>query len=258
MNSEPITDLTNKQSYIIFCRVSTRKQQSGWSLEAQQNGCEAYVKSVGGEIAETIIEVESGGGDKISISNNFSLQSLLRKRPKLLYCVRRAQELKSIIVVLEASRLSRYLMLVDFFIQTGLRWVSAQSPQDSALIIRIKTSLNQEFLTTLSRKTREGLQTRKDKGLQVGGYSTFSAETIKKGVEKRKELALLNEANIKATGIIVMCRDDVKMSFQKIADRLNLQKYLTVTGKLYQVGTVVMLYNRYHRDKDSIKINLPA
>ena len=72
------------KKFVALYRVSTEKQgQSGLGLRAQRFAVENYVRSMGGEIAETFTKIVSGGagGDRISTSNSLTTASCCASAP---------------------------------------------------------------------------------------------------------------------------------------------------------------------------------
>lgn len=231
--------------FIALIRVSTLKQgQSGLGLESQKYSIEHFANSIGGEIIETVVEIESAGNrDKISIDNNLNIDRLLRKRPKLLYVIRLAQKENATILVKEASRLSRFSLLIDFMLSSGIDFVCSDSPNDNHLIIKLKTSINEEELKKISSRTKLALAAKKARGAILGTPSNLTNRAIDKAAQLRKERAL-NDSNYKVMGYIVMCRDKAGLLFQEICDKLNSENHRTTTGKKFVVGTVIRLYNK--------------
>lgn len=101
---------------VSYIRVSTEQQgQSNLGLQAQQFSIDNYAKSVGGEIIKSFTEIVSGGmKERISVNNHLSVEKLLAKRPVLQEALQYCQKHKAILVVKEASRLTRYSLLMDF------------------------------------------------------------------------------------------------------------------------------------------------
>jgi len=246
-----------KKKFVSLIRVSTKIQaQSNLGLESQKYSVEKYVESAGGEIIESIIEVESAGNrDKISIDSNLNIDKLLRKRPKLLYAIRLAQKEKATIVVKEASRLSRFSLLIDFLLSSGVDFVCSDSPNDSPLILKLKTSINEEELVKISSRTRSALQAKKARGEVLKGCpANLNNDARLKASRLRKERAF-QDPNYKVMGYIVMCRDKGNMLFREICERLNNENHKTTTGKLFVVGIVIWLYNKAKQlESESLKV----
>lgn len=247
---------TLNKKFVALIRVSTQKQgSSGLGLESQKFSVEQFAKSSGGEIIETVVEVESAGNkDVISVDNNLNIEKLLRKRPKLLYVIRLAQLENATILVKEASRLSRFSLLIDFMLSSGIDFICSDSPNDNHLIIKLKTSINEEELKKISYRTKQALAAKKARGEKLGNPSNLSEKGVQRSIEVRRERAL-SDANHKVMGYIVMCRDQAGLKFQAICDKLNLENHRTTCGKKFRVGNV---FNLYCKAKEMEKQNLRA
>ena len=238
--------ISEKKKFIQLLRVSTKTQHlSNLGLESQKYSVDRYIESVEGSILETIVEVESAGNkDRISIDSNLNIDKLLRKRPKLLYAIRLAQKENATIVVKEASRLSRFSLLIDFILSSGINFVCADSPNDSPLILKLKTSINEEELVKISSRTKAALAAKKARGEKLNGCpSNLNTDARKKAASLKKERAF-HENNYKVMGYILMCRDNAGLKFQQICDKLNLENHRTTTGKRFRVGNVINLYHK--------------
>lgn len=235
------------KKYISYLRVSTVKQNnSHLGLEAQQSAIENYVRSTGGEIINSFTEIETAGSkDRISISQQVSIQSLLRKRPLLLQAIKLAESTGSIIICKESSRLTRFSLLMEFLLKSSVTFVFADAPNDTPFLVKLKTSLNEEELLRISERTKSALKALKDRGFEKKKRETngLTSEITKKGKERNMELAELNENNRKASGYISMLRKS-GMTFQQIADTLNNEGFQSSQGKTFQTGNVFMLYKR--------------
>lgn len=233
------------KKYIALIRVSTQKQgASGLGLESQKFSVEQYVNSTGGIILETIVEIESAGNkDHISVDSNLNIEKLLRKRPKLLYVIRLAQRENATILVKEASRLSRFSLLIDFMLTSGIEFICSDSPNDDALIIKLRTSLNEQELRKISSRTQQALSAKRARGETINYVNNLTRNGILKSVDVRKERALA-DANYKVMGYIVMCRDQAGLKFQEICNKLNSENHRTTNGKRFLVGNVIKLYHK--------------
>jgi DNA invertase Pin-like site-specific DNA recombinase len=237
--------MEEKRKFIALLRVSTQKQgSSGLGLEGQQFSINNYVQHVNGIILETITEVESAGNkDKISIDNNLNIEKLLRKRPRLLSAIQLAQKEKACIIVKEASRLSRFSLLIDFLLSSGASFICADSPNDTPMIIKLKTSINEEELLKISSRTKAALQVKKARGATLGSPQNLTAASRKRSVTVRRDNAMNNQ-NHKMIGYILMCRDKGGMTFQGIADRLNSENHKTTNAKIFYASTAWWLYEK--------------
>jgi DNA invertase Pin-like site-specific DNA recombinase len=227
---------------IEYYRVSTQKQgRSGLGLEAQAAAVSAYIKSIHAEPIDRYVEIESGGSkDKISAHQDVTIEKLLKKRPVLLKAVRQAQETGATIVVKEASRLSRFSLLINYLIACNIHFVCADNPSDDEMFIRLRTAFNEEELKKVSERTKKALQARKARGQTNGKPENFSDAGRLKGSAKMSEQAALSETNRKALNLIHLYRN-TGMKLQQICDQLNELGYKTPRGKAFQTGTIAML-----------------
>lgn len=227
-------------------RVSTTRQNnSHLGLEAQKSAIENYVRLKGGEIIDSITECESAGNrDKISVHQQISIQSLLRKRPLLLEAIKKAELSGATIVVKESSRLTRFSLLMEFLLKSSITFEFADAPNDTPFLVKLKVSINEEELLRISERTTVALKALRDRGFQRDtSKHGLTLENIKKGTQRKIELAALNENNRKASGYIIMLRKS-GYTFQKIADTLNQDGFQTSMGKSFMPATVYMLYRR--------------
>jgi len=94
------------------------------------------------------------------------------------------------------------------------------------------------------RLTIEGLQKAKARGVILGKPENLTQEARDKGAKMIKQKALLDENNIKAMVIVVDGRNN-GYSYDKIADILNENGYITVKGKRFNSAGTCRLYKRY-------------
>ncbi|MFL5766077.1 MAG: recombinase family protein [Bacteroidia bacterium] len=234
------------QKFIPYYRVSTKKQgNSHLGLEAQTSSVENYVRTCSGEIITSFTEIETAGNkDKISIGQQVSIESLLRKRPLLLEAINTAQTHNAILVVKESSRLTRFSLLLEFLLKSNLQFVCADSPNDTPFITKLKTSLAEEELLRISERTKAALAALKARGfVRDNSNHGLTKDNIQKGIEKRIELALQNENNRRATGYI-MSLQKAGYTFQKMADELNNNGFKSSRNKEFYASSVHMLWNR--------------
>ncbi|HEX7414617.1 MAG TPA: recombinase family protein [Bacteroidia bacterium] len=233
--------------FISYYRVSTQRQHvSHLGLDAQKLSVENYIASIGGEIIKEYTEVESAGNkDRISIGNHLAIDNLLSSRPILLKAVQQAIELNAIIVVKEASRLSRFSLLIDYMLSCNIQFVCADSPKDTPFIIKLKTSLNEEELLKVSTRTTLALQALKARGYKYKPKQNyFTPEVIEKATQRRIEIARQNPNNKRAMGYIKQLRENSGLTYQAIANKLNNEGFKSSRGLNFSAKTVQLLYVR--------------
>lgn len=122
-------------------------------------------------------------------------------------------------------------------------FVCADSPNDSPLIIRIKTALHEEELLKISERTKAALQAKKAQGYRLGSPAQPTRDSLKKATEQRISIANNSKENRQATHTILGLKKEGK-TFRQIVDELNGLGYTTSTGKTFSVSSVHMLYKR--------------
>lgn len=240
--------------FIEYYRVSTERQgRSGLGLEAQEAAVTRYIASVKGESINRYVEIESGGSkDKISIDQNLNTDVLLKRRPILLKAIKEAKETGATIIVKEASRLSRFSLLIDYLIASGINFLAADNPQDDAMFIKLRTIFNEEELKKVSERTKKALAAKKAQGHTLGKPENFSDEGRRKGAQRVKELSKNSELNRQVMKFIIADRKEEK-SYKVIADELNSLGMKTPRGKSFQAGTVSVMLHRYEKEKREAK-----
>lgn len=240
------------KKFVALYRVSTEKQgQSGLGLGAQRFAVENYAQSVGGGIVETFTEIVSGGAgkDRISTSNNLTTAKLLRKRPKLQAAIDYCLKHDATLVVKEASRLTRYSLLMDFLLASKLGFVCADSPNDSPLIIKLKTALHEEELLKISERTKAALAAKKAAGHRLGSPQRPQPQALEKAAQQRRSEAAASKENRQAMQLILMYRKEGR-TFRDIVELLNRADYKTTRDQPFTVSSVHMLYRRAAQAKE--------
>lgn len=232
--------------FIALYRVSTTKQQvSGLGLEAQQQAVSNYVLRVGGSIIAHFQETESGGNkDRISVDMDTDINKLLRKRPILKQVLELAQKEGATIVVKEISRLTRYPFLMEYIIQSKIKFVAADNPNDDVLLLRIKTALHAEELIKVSTRTKAAWDAKKQRGYVHIVPNNLTEEANAKSLETRIANARSNENSRRAMGYIKMLRDHNNLSYRDIVKRLNSEGFKTPRGKNFDPTQVKRLYDK--------------
>src|SRR5690606_35867850 len=138
--------------------------------------------------------------------------------------------------VKEASRLSRFSLLINYLIACNIRFVCADNPSDDEMFIRLRTAFNEEELKKVSERTKKALQARKARGLSNGKPENFTDTGRLKGSARMSELAAQSDVNKKVLNLINLYQDK-GMKLQQICDELNDLGYRTSRGKAYQTGT---------------------
>lgn len=223
--------------YVCYYRVSTKKQgASGLGLEAQKTAVTNFVSSIDGQVVTPdYVEVESGASkERISIDQNLTLDSLLAKRPVLRDAIRRAQKEDAILVAKEISRFSRFTLLIDYLISTGVKFVCADYPNDSEMLLKFRATIAEDEAKKISQRTKQALaEKRKTDG--EWRVSNLSDSGRQKSIETRKVKAELGR--VKVANYVRLMRQD-GMSYRAIASQLHDEGFKTPRNKKYSAMAV--------------------
>ncbi|TXK29662.1 resolvase [Pontibacter qinzhouensis] len=216
------------RNYVAYYRVSTKAQgQSGLGLEAQRTAVRRFIKT-GEEILEEFTEVESGKRDS---------------RRQLQAAIALAKSRQATLLIAKLDRLSRNAGFIFTLRDSGADFVCADMPEANTLTIGIFAVLAQHERELISQRTRAALQAKKEQGFQLGSPQNLTEEARQKGLETRQQNALSNKANRQASRLVKIYREQ-GYTFQRIADELNGEGYLTRNGKAFRKGTVHFLYKK--------------
>jgi DNA invertase Pin-like site-specific DNA recombinase len=233
--------------YIAYYRVSTQKQgKSGLGLQAQKNAVANYVGS-NGVILSEFTEVESGTRKK--------------KRVEIYKAIELAKKEKAILVVAKLDRLARDVEFTSALFNGGVEFVCCDNPTANKLTIQLLSVIAEHEATVIASRISDALKVKKEK-IKKGIFTNKDGSEMKPvngqirlgnplgfgkyqklGVEKIKENAKNDKANIQAMDIICSARKD-GMTFQQIADKLNKLQYKTRRGKDFNPIQVQRLFKR--------------
>ena len=220
--------------YIGYVRVSTQQQgRSGLGLEAQHATIRAYVRDHGGELVDTLEEVESGAHDS---------------RPKLVEALKSCGQLGCTLVIAKLDRLSRNALFLLQLQESGLDFVCCDMPGANKLTIGIMALLAQQERELISARTRDALAAAKARGVKLGHWSHREVrDTLAgrrgsaKGAAAVKAMA---DARAEDLADVVRGMRAEGLSLAKTADRLNAKGYVTARGGKWHPTTVKNLLAR--------------
>lgn len=244
--------LKENKRFIALYRCSTQKQEnSGLGLESQMSCVRNYVKQIGGEIISEFTEVESGGNkDRISFNKKYTKELLLRKRPTLKKVIEHSIAQSATIIVKEASRLTRFPLMMEYIIAQHIDFIAADSPSDDTTMLRIKTALNAQELMKISERTFNALQQKKIReGGKLKKKNNSTVEGRARGIASI--ICKAREANYQAwdkiQDLAQKRKPDGEREFptlKAIAERMNQLGYFTSMGKSFGTTTVRRLLKK--------------
>lgn len=221
--------------YIGYIRVSTKEQDnSGLGQSAQKTMIRNFLKSDDLLLTE-YEEVESGKNDN---------------RPELLKAIEHCKEENATLLIGRLDRLSRNVGFIYLLKDSKVRFKCCDMPEANDVTIGIMAVLSQNERELISRRTRDALAELRAKGIVLGKPENLTHEARQLGTQALVRKALDNPNNKMATALIIPLREN-RLSYQKIADRLNESGFKTSTGKEFSSSQVLILYDRFLQTQHS-------
>jgi DNA invertase Pin-like site-specific DNA recombinase len=216
--------------FVAYYRVSTNKQeQSGLGLEAQRAHVQAFAQRLEGTILSEYTDIESGKSNK---------------RQELAKAMQQAKTTGATLLIAKLDRLSRDVNFISGLMKSDVQFIACDNPNATKLTIHIFAAMAEHEREQISDRTRRALAALKARGVELGTPANFSAEGRAKGRETRKQQALDNDANRRATAYAQQLRDNGK-SYTEVAAKLTAEGFTTSTGKPFsQPVQVQRLLNR--------------
>lgn len=220
------------QKFVAYYRVSTQMQQnSGLGLSAQRTDVNKFILK-GGELVAEFQDIESGKKND---------------RPNLIKAIEECKKQGATLLIAKLDRLSRNASFIFTLKDAKIDFVCCDMPNANTVTIGIMAVLAQDERERISHRTKSALAELKSKGEKLGSPENMTAKARAKGLEVRKQNALQNENNRKATALIISMRESGK-AFAQITRELNDLGFKTRTGKAFQQNQVQILFNRYQRN----------
>jgi DNA invertase Pin-like site-specific DNA recombinase len=128
---------------VVYRRVSTDKQgRSGLGLDAQHDLVTAYVEREKCTVVGEFTEVETGKRND---------------RPELAKAIAQAKRLKATLVIAKLDRLGRSVHFISGLMESGVKFLAADAPDDEPFILHVKASFAEEEARKISKRTKEAL-----------------------------------------------------------------------------------------------------
>jgi DNA invertase Pin-like site-specific DNA recombinase len=217
--------------YVVYYRVSTKRQGlSGLGLEAQRTIVQNYLKQGNPVIAE-FTEIETGKS---------------ANRPQLNNALACCKSNNATLIVAKLDRLARNLHFITSLQMSNVDFVCCDMPTANRLTIHIIAAIAENEAQLISTRTKQALAEKKKQGIKLGNpYNNgLTSQTIKKGMKIRKENAFSNEANRKASTLILSMRNNGS-KWSEIVCQLNANGFRTRRECNFDITAVKRLYERY-------------
>ena len=141
-------------SFVSYLRVSTTRQSdSGLGIEAQREAVRRYLSTVGGNLVQEHVEVETGR---------------LATRPVLLRAIAEAQRQKSVLIIARLDRLARSVSFISSLMETGIEFVAADMPTANKLMLHLMAAFAEFERDLIASRTRGALAAAKARGVVLG------------------------------------------------------------------------------------------
>lgn len=236
------------KKYVCYYRVSTQKQGiDGLGISAQKDAVGKYIGNSAAEILGEFTEVETG--------------TRKRKRIEIYKAIELAKECGATLLVAKLDRLARDVEFTSALYNAGVDFICCDNPTANKLTIQLLSVIAEHEAEVISNRIKSALAVKKErikKGITINkdgsemkpvngkyrlGNPNGFGEYQKLGVQRIKELAATNKANIQAMDIICSARKQ-NLTLQQIADKLNDLQYRTRKGKLFKPTQVLRLLEK--------------
>jgi DNA invertase Pin-like site-specific DNA recombinase len=214
-------DLKDKQKFVVYYRVSTKKQgDSGLGLDAQKRDITLFFRNyVNGfvDVLERFTDIDSGGNDE---------------RVELTKAIELAKKTGATLVAAKLDRLSRKVSFIAKLLEDKkLEFRVACMPNADKFQLHIYAALAEQERDFISKRTIDALKQAKARGVVLGGLRDKTNQRNKVVQEQA------NTRAEKLKGVVKPMREQ-GLSLQKIADELNRLEIKTPRHGLW-TGTAV-------------------
>lgn len=156
--------------------MSTQNQgQSGLGLEAQKQTVSNYLNDGEWELLNDFVEVETGKGS-----------DALDRRHQLKVALAMCKKHKATLLIAVLDRLGRNVHFISGLMESGIDFVSVESPNDSPFMLHVKAAVAEEEGRKISTRTKAALQAAKVRGVVLGAAG---AANLKPNIEARQKSA---------------------------------------------------------------------
>lgn len=220
------------KNYIAYYRVSTKQQGfSGLGLDAQKEIVKRFCSD--GIILLEFQDIESG-------KNN--------NRPELKKALDAVKKVNGILVIAKLDRLSRNLTFISQLRDSEIEFICCDMPNANKLTIGMMAVIAQEEREMISKRTKDALKAKKDRGISLGNPSNIlnkdedgnliavknRIESVKKKCEDRDAVAKSIAEKMEKSG----------STLKEICDELNRLGIKTARSKEFKIETVRRLLGR--------------
>lgn len=218
-----------KRKFVLYFRVSTTAQGiSGLGLDAQRKAVRSYVK--GNEVLGEFVEIETG--------------TKKRNRVEVQKAITLCKNQNAILLIAKLDRLSRNVAFIANLLDSGVDFIATDMPQANRLTVHLLAAIAEHEASIISSRTKASLSIARERGTVLGSPQNLTQEARLKGANRKRQIAVENENNIRATTVICLLRNQSKMSYEKISVHLNKDGFKTSKNKKHTARSVQLLWIR--------------
>lgn len=221
--------------FVSYLRVSRESQgKSGLGLEAQREAVDRFLNGGQWALIGEYVEVESG-------------KKTDADRPKLRAALAHAKVTGATLIIAKLDRLARKVHFVSGLMESGVRFVVADSPHDDAFITHIKAAVAEDEGKKISERTKAALAAAKRRGVKLGNPNGARALRGKQTGNREAIAAVAANAAQRAEerrAIVDSIRAEGVTSARALAKALNDRGVLTPRGGTWHTATAQRLLER--------------
>jgi len=216
---------------IAYIRVSTTQQgRSGLGMEAQREAIARFAEAEGFEIAETLLEVETGKGS-----------DALDRRPQLRAALDKARVMQCPVIVAKLDRLSRDVAFIATLMTQRVPFiVAALGANCDPFMLHLYAAIAEQERRVISERTKAALAAAKARGTSLGGWRGGPVVDQAKGVAAIQHKAQAFRSDV---GPVINYLHSLGFSLRRIASEMDRQGIKTSRGKKWTAAAVSRVLN---------------
>ncbi len=227
------------ENIVAYYRLSKRSRNGlNYGIETQKMIVHHFY---GPQIVREYYELVSGG----ELANREQLKHAIQ------FCIRNNYTL----AVAKVDRLSRKTEdVLSIYSQLNKRLLACDLPNFDKFTLTLAASLSDKERELIKIRTQASLRVAKERnGVQLGNprINEINRQSIKLAQLAKKQKALNDPNNRKASGYIKFLRQS-GFTFSQIATKLNLEGFVTRTGRGFYPSTVRILWKRVNFEQSDL------
>jgi len=223
---------------VRYIRVSTLKQQKhGYSIDGQRQAFKSYEKENNLVCVSEFVEAKSG----TAAENRDQFQKAVAMV---------AADASLHLLVWDVDRFARNQRDHHTYLERmNNRVLFVITPEATGMLASLKAMLAEQESTKRSERQILAHAERKRQGKKAGHAANFNNEGRMKGAQARRDAVLNNPNCIQAYAYIKLLRKG-DTGWQKVADELNENSYVTSTGGKFYPSSAQRLYTIFQAEEN--------